>query len=87
MTKGCSVSRLALWLTIIGAVNWGLVGVGQLVGSETRWNLVSLLVGSWPIVEYIVYVLVGIAGVVVLFGCRCISCKDGSCAINTNQSV
>ncbi len=79
MKGTCTVSRTALWLTIIGAVNWGLVGVGALIGSANGWNLVTLLLGRWEIVENIVYVLVGISGVVVAFGCKCATCKAGSC--------
>lgn len=41
-------------LVIVGAVNWGLVGLLDL-------NLVNLLLGSWPILEKIAYILVGIS--------------------------
>ena len=49
-------------LIIVGAVNWGLVGLGALLGGSS-WNVVSMLLGSWPQVEAIVYVLVGAAAV------------------------
>ena len=48
-------------LVIVGAVNWGLVGLGGFMGSD--WNLVSMLLGSWPAVEWLVYVLVGLSAV------------------------
>lgn len=48
-------------LIIVGALNWGLVGLGDFAGAD--WNLISLVLGSWPQLESIVYVLVGIAGV------------------------
>jgi uncharacterized membrane protein YuzA (DUF378 family) len=48
-------------LVIIGALNWGLVGIGGFVGGN--WNVVNLILGSWPAVEWIVYVLVGLAAV------------------------
>lgn len=50
---------------VIGGVNWGLVGVGMLMGKE--WNAVSMLLGSVPTLEAIVYVLVGIAAVVMIW--------------------
>ena len=46
---------LALTLTIIGAVNWGLIGVFQ-------FNLVSFLFGGMPWLERVIYALVGLAG-------------------------
>jgi hypothetical protein len=56
-----SLHWLALLLVIVGAVNWGLVGLFQL-------DLVATLFGgeSSPLAR-IVYILVGIAGVVVAF--------------------
>lgn len=65
-------------LVIVGGLNWGLVGVGMLLGSDL--NLVSMLVGSWPTVEAIVYVLVGLSAVVMAVGCPCAKCKNGTCA-------
>ena len=41
----CTVSMIAKILVIVGAVNWGLVGVGGLMDSD--WNLVSMLLGLW----------------------------------------
>lgn len=77
---GCWCSRIAKILLIVGGVNWGLVGVGMLMGSEL--NIVTMLLGSMPTVEAIVYILVGISALVKLFGCRCSKCKEAcaSCA-------
>ena len=48
---------IALTLTIIGAVNWGLVGVFQ-------FDLVAWLFGgASSVLSRIVYILVGISGV------------------------
>lgn len=44
-------------LVIVGGLNWGLVGLFD-------FNLVTWLLGSWPVVERVVYVLVGLAAVV-----------------------
>lgn len=52
-------------LLIIGGLNWGLVGIGGFAGSN--WNVVNLLLGSWPTVEWLVYVLVGLAALWLLF--------------------
>lgn len=48
------VDILALLLIVIGGLNWGLVG---LLG----FNLVAFVLGQIPILERIVYVLVGLA--------------------------
>jgi uncharacterized membrane protein YuzA (DUF378 family) len=66
-------AMIAMYLTIIGGINWGLVGVAMLVG-DSNWNVVNLLLGSWPVVEAIVYVLVGVSAVWMLaMGCK--ECK------------
>lgn len=48
-------------LVVVGALNWGLVGLGGFVGGN--WNLVNLILGFSPMLELIVYVLVGAAAV------------------------
>lgn len=55
-------------LVIVGAINWGLVGLGMFMGQN--WNVVNLVLGSWPTLEWIVYILVGIAGIMHIKGCR-----------------
>ena len=49
----------ALTITIIGAVNWGLIGFFNL-------NLVSLLFGSMSWISRIIYALVGLSGLYLL---------------------
>ncbi len=71
---GCGCSKIAWVLVVIGGLNWGLVGLGMLMKSD--WNIVSMLLGSWPMVLAIVYLLVGIATVVKIFGCPCKKCND-----------
>ena len=56
---------LSLALVVIGAINWGLVGVGAFLGSN--WNVVNLLLGGFPTVEALVYLLVGLAGLYELY--------------------
>ena len=58
------LSSVAKLLVVIGALNWGLVGIGGFAGSNL--NVVNMILGSWPTVEWIVYVLVGVSGVYVL---------------------
>ena len=46
----------ALVLMIIGALNWGLIGL-------FKFDLVAAIFGSMSVVSRIVYTLVGLAGV------------------------
>lgn len=53
-----TVQRIALVLTIIGALNWGLVGLFE-------FDLVaSLFGGADQVVSRIIYTLIGLAGIV-----------------------
>lgn len=59
--------NMVTWiLTVVGALNWGLIGLGSFLGSNL--NVVNMLVGTWPQLEAIVYVLIGLSGVYVLLG-------------------
>ena len=51
---------IALVLVIIGAVNWGLVGLGG-------WDLVDLILGSVSWLAKTVYILVGLAGLYMIY--------------------
>lgn len=57
-----NIGLIGYILVIVGALNWGLVGLGWLAGAQD-WNLVHMILGSMPQVEALVYVLVGAAGV------------------------
>lgn len=59
MQKMSGLDWLAMILVIVGAVNWGLVGV-------FNFNLVDVVFGSWPTVVRIVYVIVGLSGLYAL---------------------
>jgi hypothetical protein len=50
-----TVDVVAAILVVIGALNWGLVGVAQ-------FNLVAALLGQGSILSSIVYAIVGAAG-------------------------
>jgi len=66
----------AFFLVTVGAVNWGLVGLGSLMGGAD-WNVVHMLLGSWAQIESIVYVLVGLSGLY-LAVTHAKSCKECS---------
>lgn len=70
----CGIAKVSAILLFIGGLNWGLVGLGMLFGGS-GWNLVDMIFGGMPMIEAIVYLLVGIAAVAMLFGCKCKKCK------------
>ena len=57
MSKGFDYT--ALTLVIIGAINWGLIGIFRL-------DLVSLLFGNMTWISRIIYTLVGLSGLYLL---------------------
>lgn len=69
MCNVCNVSKILL---IVGGLNWGLIGIGGFINKDL--NVVHMILGIWPSVEWIVYVLVGVAAVVKLCGAKC-PCK------------
>lgn len=80
--KGCTMSWVTKILVIIGGINWGLIGLGMLLGSLEGWNVVNMLLGSVPVLEAVVYLLVGISAVMLIFSCKCGKCMEAcaSCA-------
>ncbi len=64
--------KIAWLLVVIGAINWGLVGLGMLMNAD--WNVVHMILGGVPTVEAIVYLLVGLSSIKFFF-CNCKSCK------------
>ena len=59
------LDMIAWWLLMIGGLNWLLVGLGGFLGGN--WNVVYMLLGSWPVVEWLVYVLVGLSALYMIF--------------------
>jgi len=51
---------VAIVLVIVGAVNWGLVGLGG-------WDLVDLIFGSVAWLARLIYVLVGLSGLYMIW--------------------
>lgn len=72
--------KIAFILLVVGGLNWLLVGIGGFMGSD--WNIVSMVLGSWMWLEYLVYVLVGLSAVYELFGHKksCKMCGGGASA-------
>ena len=57
--------QIAFVLTIIGALNWGLIGLGSFAGAD--WNVVHIILGAAPSFEWTVYVLVGLSALYLAF--------------------
>lgn len=49
------IDKIALALVIIGAINWGLIGI-------FNFNLVDTIFGTMSIISRIIYILVGVSG-------------------------
>ena len=49
------LDMIATTLLIVGGLNWGLVAM------NSSWNVVEMLLGSWPILVTVVYGLVGLS--------------------------
>ena len=59
--KGCVImvilQKIALVITIIGAVNWGLIGLFD-------FNVITYLFGTDSAIPRIIYTIVGITGLI-----------------------
>lgn len=66
-----SLHMVTFILLVVGGLNWGLYAFD--------FNLVEKLLGSWPTVEMIVYVLVGLSAVfeIVTHKSNCKECSSG----------
>ena len=60
-----ALHTVAFVLVAVGGLNWGLIALGAYLGGN--WNIVNLILGSWPVVETLVYLLVGLSSVVLVF--------------------
>ncbi len=52
-----TLQKIALIFTIIGALNWGLIGIFD-------FNLVEAIFGEMDVIERIIYTIVGICGAI-----------------------
>lgn len=66
-SKSCPVTWLASALVVIGALNWGLYGFFE-------FNLVTYLLGQWPLAEKIVYDVVGLSAIFLVVKCMMKGC-------------
>mgnify|MGYP006297746593 FL=1 len=71
-----AVNIIALILVIVGAINWGLVGL-------FGFNLVSAIFGVMTVLSRLIYILVGIAGVYVAVASRSMLSTGGSARVRT----
>ncbi len=71
--KMCSVATVGWVLVIIGALNWGLIGLGYFFSAN--WNVVGMIFGRIPWLAALVYILVGVGGIMMLVGCKCKTCR------------
>ena len=55
-----TLQKICLLLTIIGAINWGLIGIFD-------FNLVDTIFGTGSILSRTIYSLVGIAGLINIY--------------------
>ncbi len=71
MFKLTALDKISFILVLIGALNWGLIGLAN-------FDLVQALFGSIPLISRIVYILIGAAAiniVVLLFTNKLVSPK------------
>jgi hypothetical protein len=61
-----AIDIIALILIIIGAINWGLIGI-------FNFNLVETIFGGFSVISRIIYILVGVSG---LWGIKLIFDKN-----------
>lgn len=71
----CGGHLVSAGLLVIGGINWGLVGVAMLLAETPNWNVINLLLGSVPTLEAVVYILVGLAALMMLVKSKCKGCK------------
>lgn len=64
---------IAFILVIIGALNWGLVGIGGM-----SWNVVAMIFGGVGWLLRLMYILVGLSALYLIFTHRktCKMCEE-----------
>lgn len=75
----CVVCKLVGLLVVLGALNWGLIGIFQ-------YNPVEALLGDLTTPARAVYGLVGVAGVLAILAClKCCPCQKGNGSCSTKS--
>ena len=57
------IDKIASVLAVIGAINWGLVGIKSFSGAAYDYDMVNLVLGRIPMLAAIVYILIGLSGI------------------------
>lgn len=60
MAEKTTLDWIAVILLIVGGLNWLLVGLFS-------WNLVTAIFGAIPVLENIIYIIVGIAALYTIY--------------------
>ncbi len=63
----CGVHKVAWVLVIIGALNWGLIGL-------VKFDVVTAIFGAWPMLVRVIFVLVGLSALAMLTKKMCKGC-------------
>ena len=66
MAEKSTLDWIAAILVTIGALNWGLVGIGSFSSVSYSWDIIALIFGGAPWLAAIIYLLVGLSGVYML---------------------
>jgi uncharacterized protein len=56
---------ITLLLAIVGAINWGLVGLFNI-------NLVTMIFGEMSNISRIIYIIIGLSAIFILFNIKCL---------------
>ena len=67
---------IAFTLVVIGGINSGLMALGSYMGNS--WDVINLVLGSWPAVVTLLYLLVGISAIILMFSHK-MDCRE--CAV------
>lgn len=78
------MKKIAWALVMIGSLNWGLVGLGGILGGA-NWNVVNLVFGGVQSLEAIVYLAVGASAVFIIFR-GCATCRKGGCSHSSQKT-
>ena len=68
MAEKTTLDWIALVLVVVGGLNWGLVAIGNWAGINL--DLVNLILGSIPLLQNIVYLLVGLSAAYMIYYLR-----------------
>jgi uncharacterized protein len=73
LKQACMLWKIVCVIAIIGALNWGLIGVAN-------FNLVDYIFGVGSVASHIIYIIVGLSGLALLssFFMVCPKCCCGS---------